>query len=215
MQIIKFLNIIIIVCIPLNGFSQFVRPTSNGNVTYGGDIYLDFGFQNYNYTIDQTPGEYEVVNRNIGISANPSFGYFVYDGITVGISPTFGYSKRKIITSNTDFGELNDEDTQVIGIGLNLFIKYYFRSSFFCGLSSGFSFDIYKSNQVESINKFTTYSLSPEFGYAIFINSNISFEPSLNYKISYSHSLNGQQNPGYLKTPTHNLFISMGFHLFL
>lgn len=213
--LMKFFFAIVIIFISIDCFSQVEKPTTKGNMTLGGDFNVNFGFQNSSYTIDQTPGVYEVENKNLGISINPTFGYFICNGLILGLSPSYVYNYDKNITTNTISGELNNDNSHSNNIGVNIFLKYYFKNSIFVRLESGYEYGINKLSLVEDIYKSSTFSLRPSLGYAIFINSKISIEPSLNYKITNSHLISPQQYSESYKTPRHNFFIAVGFHLFL
>jgi len=212
---IKFTLMFVIIFYSTNCYSQIEKPITKGNITLGGDIDVDFGFQNSSYTIDLIDGIFEVEDKNLGISINPTFGYFIYNGLVLGISPWYGYYYSENITTNNVFGELDDNSYHSNYIGINVFVKYYFKNSVFIGLESGYAYEISKISTLEDIYKSSTFALSPSVGYAIFINSKISIEPSFNYKFSKSYLISPQEEAESDEAPRHNFFISVGFHLFL
>jgi len=212
---IKFTLMLVIGFYSTNCCSQIEKPITKGNITLGGDIDVDLGFQNWSTTIDPF-GTIDNKAREFSISINPIFGYFIYDGLVLGISPSYLYAYYNTISTYSFNEEVDENNSHSNSIGLNGFVKYYFKNSFFIGVESGYIYGISKyssSMYPEDKYKFHRFLLSPSVGYAIFINSKISIEPSLNYKFCKSHSISQQEDSD--EAPKHNLFFSVGFHLFL
>ena len=193
--------------------SQIVRPITKGNIVLGGDVYFALikndGEANY---IDPIDYYAESKSTGISLSLSPVFGYFILDGLVLGLSPSFSYSNSKTTSKNSLTFEDYKYEGNSYSIGISPFIKYYFKNCIFVGLESGYSYSIGKSSTSDLKHTSNNYTISPSLGYAFFINSKISIEPCINYlytknslKSSTSDSVNLDEKFSF----------SIGFHIFL
>jgi hypothetical protein len=182
-------------------------PITKGNITLGGDI--SFGHSNYtSKQVDPPSNNTPYESSSTSVTLSPSFGYFIFNGFVLGLSPFFSYTKEKV--------NLGDYSGKSYEIGVTPYVKYYFKSHFFIGLESGYSYTntnivyaIPEINQKTSVNLFL---ISPSIGYAIFINSKVSIEPSINY--IYSKEIKRYTDPQF-ETINKEFTFSIGFHIFL
>lgn len=168
--------------------SQIEKPIKKGNILIGGGL-------NSSYYKNQDDKDKSDSYKSISFNVSPSVGYFIVDNLSLGISTQFYYNKI--------WGVINFENKQS---GIGPFVKYYFNNGFFSTLS------FYYSTTSAIFNFKSNYMISPELGYAFFINSKVSLELSLNY-----------QYTKYLNTPNHYhsdnkevvIYFNVGFRQFL
>jgi hypothetical protein len=191
------------------GVSPIVKPLTKGNFMLGGAV--DFYYSSSNGASDII-NTYSNTNslRQVHLSLNPSVGYFVIDGLVLGLTPTFTYEYaratiRSLGTSN------GTSDGHSFNIGLNAFAKYYFKNSFFIGLESGYSHKIGNYNDAGT-TKDNNFIVRPSIGYAIFLNSKVSIEPSI-YYLYQKYDLNGMKF-GTSSSSSNNIGLSVGLHIF-
>ena len=112
---------------------------------------------NLNFTHGESDGESENV-----FSLKAAVGYFVAENLAIG--PVFSYEK--------------EGDVSLTGIGL--FGRYYVNGKVFFG--AGYSSNRLKFN-IDGYGDFTSKvnAIPLEVGYAIFLNQNVTIEPSINY----------------------------------
>jgi hypothetical protein len=197
----KHLLAFILICYSFNGNYQIDKSIKKGDIVLGGSSGFAFSKNKYRHKVFEYGSEqysYRTSNqKHITISFSPLFGYFVTDGLVIGISPSYSYSQVK-------FGFSGERSTKSMGI--SPFIKYYFNNGFFTGLESGYSYSIENIDKIE----YNSLSFKPSVGYAFFVNSKVSIEPSLEYY--FSKVINETDIP-YFKI--NELLFSVGFHIFL
>jgi len=149
---------------------------------------------------------------------NPQIGYFIANGLAVGISPIYAYSNARETYSAQDSStsyvssSITKSDTKTNSIGAGVFIKYYSKLGFFLNMQIQYLYNksVYSSeylnfspgttnilnrNQANTYSHSNTYAISPGLGYAIFLNSNISLEPMISYSFNKNiESENGTTN---------------------
>lgn len=143
--------------------------------------------------------EFKLFNAYI----NPTFNYFFIDNLALGLTTVIGYTRQ------------DDGKTFTYGIGPN--IKYYFNNGFLLRSESLFS----KSNGDVSTSNFLTFKSG--IGYAIFINSKVSIEPSLLYYYDSKEIIIPEKDlgggiiiPEIVSNGKQNIFIlEIGFNVFL
>jgi hypothetical protein len=211
---IKFTLVLIIIFYSVDVYSQIEKPIKKGNITLGGDF--NFNFSNNGSDTKYTNpliGSYNHKSKVISLSLSPVFGYFILDGLILGLSPSFSYKYDKSISTYSSLNETWESKGHSYSIGLSAFVKYYFKSCIFIGLESGYT-HLFNKNNIELLNNNTNngFSVSPNFGYAIFINPKVSIEPSLNYQ----YNLNSSKSSTFEQDSFDNyFFLSVGFHCFL
>ena len=182
----KKLFVFIFLVSALNLMGQDVNPTQKGHLMVGGG-----GSISYFTFINETSGNFALV-------LNPSIGWFLSDGLALGIGPTF-----YITSSFGDYGSTH------LGIGTDLFIAKYFNSGVFIKGSTGYTL-YHNFDTSEYDNDFNTHNINiiPEVGYAFFLGPNVALELSLTntFNIMLSDGSNSYYN---------NSAIKAGFQIFL
>jgi hypothetical protein len=170
---------------------QIKKPITKGNIILGGDF----------------------DKATTSLSLSPTFGYFIFNGLVIGLSSSFSYSISKSIDKSSLPVQVYEGHSY--GIGISPYIKYYFKSCIFIGLESGFdfsrSFAKYNNSDLKSTSN--GFTISPSLGYAIFINPKISIEPCLNYL--YNKGSSSPSSGGPYSYQDHTFSFSIGFHIFL
>ena len=140
----------------LSAFAQIEKPITKGNkiLSGGGSV----------QTSQAIKGDY--VLNTFSLSLSPGFGYFVIDNMAIGLNTSFGY---------TNLGP------EAYSVGLGPYAKYYFKNGLFLKAELGYNL-LHGLGYGYSGNKQKEYSMMPGIGYAFFLNSKVSFEPSVSYK---------------------------------
>jgi hypothetical protein len=162
--------------------SSFTKPTLKGNLIIGGDFKFAFSHdfeKAYYNTIYISESEFKV--DEISLSVSPEIGYFIIDGLAIGVSPIFSYSYTKSTILFSSF--MVDTKGHSLGIGGNLFLKYYLKNCIFFEIASGYSYSK-STNYSTHPSSNNIYSIIPSIGYAIFLNSKVSIEPKINYEFN-------------------------------
>jgi hypothetical protein len=200
----KHLIFLLCICYAVNSYGQTDKPIAKGNMLLGGSA--GFSYSNassqYQYTdLNFMPISQTNEVTDLSLSLYPSVGYFVADGLAIGISPSLSLSHYKS----------GDNVYNGYGVGIGPFIKAYFTSGFFVSLQPGISYSMSKSGD----NKSSTiqFNINPSLGYAFFINPKVSLEPSIGY--SYNKVIYKYQSITNETTKTSRLFFSIGFQVFL
>ncbi len=185
----KSLLTLFLLFISANLYSQIEKPIVKGNIIFGGN-----GMVSYNrINIERNISNFSI--KYISATLNPSIGYFIYDGLALGLSVNSNYIEG-----------LEDYKRSSLELGLGPFFKYYTSLGLFAG--SRINYSIHKEIGSNYINN--SYSIIPEIGYAYFINSNISFESSLNHTYVLS-----KNNIGNELTTINNTYLTFGFQMFI
>lgn len=204
METIKKIPVIILLLITVNLYSQVEKPITRGNWLIGGSASGEYS--SYKSESD--------ITSYLKAGIYPSIGYFIIDGMAVGVSISPNYSTR-----------LGDNSYSYFSCGLGPFVKYYASSGLFLGGYLNYNTGIQSSKYFNSFtdkydtNKYHSYSMSfsPEMGYAYFINSKIAIEASLNY--SYNINLRSSGNNSEIgdikwNSTQNHLYFSLGFQMF-
>jgi hypothetical protein len=166
--------------------SSFTKPTLKGNLIIGGDFKFAFSHayeKAYSNNIFISDSRFKI--DAISLSISPEIGYFIIDGFVIGVSPTFTYSSTK--STGLISSILVDMKGNSLGIGGNLFVKYYLKNCLFFEIESGYKYSKSTDNATNPFSN-STYSVIPSIGYAIFLNSKVSIEPKINYEFNYLSS---------------------------
>lgn len=143
---------------------------TKGNWMVGGSG----NFTNYKSTFESNNTEF--TQTGTGINISPNLGYFVVDNFAVGTAVGFNFSNPSGANNNSH------------SYGISPFVRYYFRKSekiinpFF---QTSYGFGNGKNESGES-NKSRGYTIKG--GSAIFFNSSVALELSLNYNSSKYNS---------------------------
>ena len=140
----------------LSAFSQNEKPITKGNIIISGGGTIQYSKVNANSNYNQSI---------FSVSLNPGIGYFFVNNLALGLTTNFNY--------------YSTENNKFYSIGIGPTIKYYFGNGILIKGESTF-------NSLHGIGDNTanenTFSFKPGVGYAFFINSKVSLEPSLNYE---------------------------------
>ena len=154
---------------------------ANAQITKGNWMVGGSGnFTNYKSTFDNNGTE--ITQTGSGLTISPNLGYFIVDNVALGTIVSFSFSNPS--------GDNNNSQ----GYGISPFIRYYFRKSdkmINPFLQTSYSFNEGKSDSGGS-NKSTGYTIKG--GSAIFFNSSVALELSLNYDSSKYNSNSKSNN---------------------
>lgn len=162
----------------MTAFSQVDKPITKGNIIISGGATIEY----YEY-------KYYSKNSVFSISLDPGAGFFVIDNLAIGLNTSIGYSKN------------NSYHMTIVGIGP--YVKYYFNNGVFVNLDT-FIDKIHENGGTNT----TDLSFSPGIGYAFFLNSKVSLEPSVNYKYLHEKSDGGTLNTNFF-------FLGIKLNIFL
>jgi hypothetical protein len=203
----KYLLALILICYTVDANCQIDRPIKKGNIVLGGGAGFTYSNSYGSYKVfDPDNGQYYYQNsdqESVSFSFGPLFGYFIIDGLEIGISHSYSYNQQKY----SNYKGITNS------IGIDPFIKYYFNNGFFTGLESGYNYSISKQQGFDYRRKYSYLSINPSIGYAIFINSKVSIEPSLEY--SFTKVIDKDDSSIDSNSKTNKFFFTIGFHLFL
>lgn len=140
--------------------------------------------------------------KGFSINVNPTCDYFFIDNLAAGVTALIGYGKH--------YGSV----TTSFGVGPN--IKYYLDNGVF------FRTDLYASNAKNDFSDSRNLTFKIGLGYAIFINSKVSFESSLmvnhnseRLTIHERDYSNGTIWDYKIKGTQNDLVLEFGFNIFL
>lgn len=136
-------------------------------------------------------------SEGTGLNIFGNIGYFPINKLAIGLSPSIGYSKTK---GNSEAGK---------GYGIGLFTRYYFlhtenRINLFSHLEYRYTVSYSGSTNTGNGNNFIIKA-----GPAIYFNSSVGLEVTLNYENLKIASKNGSD------TTFNNLNIGVGFQIHL
>jgi hypothetical protein len=139
------------------------------------------------------------VTEGSGFNISGNCGYFLIDKFAIGLMPSIGYAKTN---GNNDIGK---------GFGLSIFTRYYFlkaenRINLFSQLQYGYS-----SSYNGKLNTATGNNFTVKAGPAIYFNSSVALEVTLNYENFKLNSKQGSEST----TTFRNLNIGVGFQIHL
>lgn len=165
MKTLKLFFIAILLC----------TTSANSQITKGNWMVGGSGnFTSYKSTFQSN--NTEVTNTGSGINISPNLGYFVVDNFAVGTAVGFNFSNPSGANNNSHSYDISP------------FVRYYFRKSEkiinpFLQTSYGFG---NSKNESGGSNKIRGYTIKG--GSAIFFNSSVAIELSLNYNSSKYNS---------------------------
>lgn len=178
------------------------KPTDKGNYLIGGGV--NGGLNGFNK--DNKGSLYG--------SLSPNFGYFVLDGLAVGVGISASFNSS--LNSDSDFFSSSS--------GIGPYAKYYTPSGFFIGTTIRYSNSLYRNSTYNYYGDYSTYkdidkifTLNPSVGYAFFINSKIAIEAAFNYTHyidHYSRKYSSDYSDYSGEYSDNSLYFSVGFQLF-
>jgi hypothetical protein len=133
-------------------------------------------------------------NSTFGVSVNPTFAYFVADGLAIGARLPLSY-----FTSGGD---------KSYSFGIGPIIKYYTEYLMVFNLGGAYEFEHY------STGKRGTFSLKPGVGMAFFLSPKVSLEPGIYYEF-YSEKWKSSGTGFETKQKVGELGLEVGLTIFL
>ena len=176
--------------------------TEQGNFLVGGGASYSFDknkFERGSTTTD--------VGKSSEISFNPNFGYFVINGLAVGLSINLNSSKFE--------AEDNGGEVKSSSVSFGPFVKYYHSSNFFGMAGFGVGSGRTESTGPLGFTSESEWGVSNWIiggGYAIFLNDNVSIEPMLSY--GSVRVTDKDEDPEEVNIDN-GLTFSIGFQIFL
>lgn len=173
--------------------------TGKGKFMMGGSLAVNFG---------NTKAQYDGTKlsevKQFSALLEPHVGYFVTDGLAVGLGIGLNNSTEKYDSDN--------KDTQN-ALLVSPFARYYTPVGLFgeasVGLGSVNLIEQYEGEKDEF--KSGVFGWSVGVGYAIFLNEHVSLEPSF----SYNSVITTADEDSKFKTKTGLFMIAVGFNIFL
>jgi hypothetical protein len=193
---IKKLILLTCLFIPVLAYCQIEKPIKKGNIILGGTGSV--------YSAKNTlSGAGQSVTKVFTININPTFNYFVIDNLALG--------------ATLDLGYLNNNSNKGTEIGFGPNVKYYFNNGILLRSEVAYSTSASDGLRIHGLN------LKAGIGYALFINSKISIEPSLLYNASNEKQtfLERELMPGFtqpeykMDQKYRSILFEIGFHFFL
>ncbi len=198
--------------------AQIEKPITKGNYIIGGSIsgsyqsstnnetFYDYDYNDGTFSIRQN----KIKNTNCDFVFSPNIGYFIFNGLSAGITPTFSISNQKIENNATNG---TSGISKVYSAGTGTYLKYYFQKGFLLNLNIQYLFNkSHSTNESNSFitqngilkassdNHYNTVGISPGLGYAIFLNSKISLEMLISYLYQQQHGTTSS-SLDYIATP--------------
>lgn len=171
--------------------------TEQGGIMAGGSVGLNFG--SYHGEYDGNKGD---KTKTFDINFAPKIGYFVSDGLAVGLGINLNSHSEK---------EDGDDDKYTSNTFLiSPFVRYYSSVGLFGDASIGIGSQKSKYGS-DGESKDNVFGWSLGAGYAIFLNDHVSIEPM----ISYNHMGLTDGDDSKYKTKVGQIMIQVGFNIFL
>lgn len=176
----------------ITALTLLLAVNTNAQITKGNWMVGGSGnFINYESTFQNN--NTEVTQTGSGFQLSPNLGYFIVNNVALGSVVSFSFSNPS--------GDNNNSH----GYGISPFIRYYFRKSdkmINPFLETSYGFYEGKSDSGGS-NKTTGYSIKG--GSAIFFNSSVALELTLNYDSSKNNE----------NSKSKNIIVGIGFQIHL
>jgi hypothetical protein len=208
---IKLCFILVLVFYSIDSYSQIEKPIKRGNIILGGGLSTGIYQANSNYNPINGSSQSKYSTTTISFARSTSFGYFVCNGLVLGISRSFSgsYKNDRYSLNNSSY---NNSESFSYGDGLSPYIKYYFKNCIFLRFETGYSYVTGLNTTSDTKYKSNQFYFTPSFGYAIFITHKISIEPGINYRFSIDTRNSPSTDYNALNQ---QLFFSVGFQYFL
>ena len=163
-------QLIIIALITLSFSFTSYSQTDKGNLIVGGSVSFDIGSQEV-----ESGGSTTSETDNSILFVNPSFGYFVIDGLAVGLNLSIQRSHFE-----SDQGSFESTSS---GFSVGPIVKYYLENGIFGMGTIGFGTGSteFESGGTENESKDRLFNWQVGAGYAIFLNDHVAIEPMISY----------------------------------
>ena len=191
----------------LSVFSQDddAMPTDKGS-------FLVNGAMDFNISSSKLSNSIIEDVRRLSFSLTPRVGYFITDGLAIGLEASFRLSREKVdyignggaVFPNVQ--GLDDQITNTSTYALGPFVRYYFKNGIYAEAGIGYSRqntdyeDELQNLEIET--EFFSYEIGA--GYALFFNNSVSLEPFLSYQFE-------SQTQNENETDTSGLNLGVGF----
>jgi outer membrane protein len=158
--------------------------TSAGKFLIGGSSALNFSTTTYKYKSDDGSG---TDSHEISVNFAPQFGYFVIDGLAVGLEIQAGFTSAK-----PDGGSSDDTETLTTIVGAP-FARYYFGASKIkpygqaavgIGMASDKYFDYFEDAKVT--DHYGIFAYQFKAGVGMFFNDYVSLDLGFSYQYQSS-----------------------------
>ena len=193
-------KILILLSIVLS-FGAVKGQTEQGNFLLGGGFGASFNNRkvekpgsNPNQTIIEE-------TRSTGITFTPKVGFFITDGIAIGLDAD--------INSTTDKNKNNNVKSTSSYFTVGPFARYYFPVNLFIEGGAGFG----NGKNIKEVNYAETkvFKYSVGAGFAAFLNDHVALEPMVRYNgLNFTNSSNSD-----FKTKNSGLQVSLGLQIYL
>lgn len=157
-----------------------------------GDLIISGNASFYSYFNHYESGSTTSNSSGVHFGLNPTFLFFLSDGLALGSRVSAGFS-----TSDGNFSYF---------VGLGPEFRYYFDFGLFMKLGASYDF-----NHSETYS-YNTIEIEPAIGYAIFLNPHIALEPGFFYNLSLSNYDYPTFSSKYVN---HHIGIQVGISIFL
>lgn len=183
----KIKNLLVVVAFTFIAISLNAQ-TEAGKILVGGSSEISFGSMTQKYKSDDGDG---TAGKGIELSLSPEAGYFVMDGLAVGLSFDVSMS-----TFKQDGTEVKETNTILM---FAPFAKYYYGTGNIkpfaegaIGLgSAGYKVSDGNDSQTE---KSGIFGFNFELGAAMFLNENVAFEAGIGYQSISSKDKEDNEN---------------------
>lgn len=138
---------------------------TKGNWMVGGDVAFSYS---------KSKSESVVDNETLNVNLSPNIGYFFWDKFALGLRPEYTRSRTKSDSGTSKFDRFV----------LSPFARYYFLKA--DNMINPFFETSYR---ISLVNEANSREFSAKGGIAIFLNSSVAFEVSLNYLNSTSENI--------------------------
>lgn len=202
----------------LTASAQFEKGTIflNG----GTSLDLNFGKVTSSFSGGGVTVETESSYSAFGLNTMP--GYFIMDGLVVGLDINFNSNSATFDfeVSDTKTVELADKTSEVL---VGPFVRYYLDAGLFFQAGVGFGsasstvedYDFLEDKVISTESSAGAFGYAVGVGYAIFLNDNVALEPSLGYgSVTYSEN-DLPDGVDEIKTTAAGLNVGVGISIFL
>jgi len=202
MKNLKLFAVAFLCILTVKSFAQ----TESGKIMVSGESSFSFGSMSDKYKDDNGDADGD---KTLSIDFAPQAGYFVMDGLAVGVALPISFSSQK---------SPNDDKTKITTLAIAPFARYYFGSSNikpYLQAAVGFGSVKYTdepSGGTSTDTKMSLFLYDIGAGAGIFLNDKVSLDLGLSYS-SYSMKAK-DNNPTNAKTITSGIGLKVGFSIF-
>jgi outer membrane protein len=198
---------ILIACVLCLFVISLNAQTEAGKILVGGSSSFSMSANTYKYKSDDVNG---TDGKGVDLSLAPEAGFFVMDGLAVGLALDLGMSTYK-----QDDSDYKSTATSIVAAP---FVKYYYGTGNikpFATASVGFGAQSYKQDNgtISQTNKAGVFGFGAGLGAAMFMNDNVALELGIGY--SSMSSKDKEDNPTNYKDITSGIDFTLGITVVL